>query len=132
MKNENIKRKSGFAALMSTIILSVILLLIATNLGLTGFYGRSDILDSELKKRSSTLAEACVDTALLKLAENPSYAGSESINVSDADTCNILSIDPAVDPIIINTTGVFMNATTKLEVKVNASDLSLVSWEEIL
>ncbi len=132
MKNENIKRKSGFAALMSTIILSVILLLIATNLGLTGFYGRSDILDSELKKRSSTLAEACVDTALLKLAENPSYAGSESINVSGADTCNILLINPAVDPIIINTTGVFMNATTKLEVKVNASDLSLVSWEEIL
>ncbi len=126
------KYNSGFAALISSIILSVVLLLVATNLSLTGFYGRSDILDSELKKRSSVLAEACIDTALLKLSDNPSYTGSESITVQGGDTCNILTLDPSADPIIINTTSVFRDATTKLEVKVNASDLSVVSWKEIL
>ena len=65
----NKKRNKGFVALMSAIIISVILLLIITNLSLTAFYSRSDVLDSELKDRSSALAEACVDTAILKLVE---------------------------------------------------------------
>ncbi|KKT00618.1 MAG: hypothetical protein UW07_C0021G0006 [Candidatus Nomurabacteria bacterium GW2011_GWF2_43_8] len=117
-------------ALMAAIIISVILLLIAANLSLTGFYGRFDILDSELKERSSALAEACVDTALLKLANDPNYAGSETITVSGSDTCNIETIFPTADPIVIDTKAIFRDATTKFQVQVNKSDLLVISWEE--
>ena len=125
------KRNSGFVALISAIIISVILLLIATNLSLTGFYDRSNILDGELKERSSALAEACADTAILKLANNPGYTGNEIITVSGSDTCNIQTINPNTDPIIIGTKAIFQNATTNLNIKVNKTDLSVVSWEEI-
>lgn len=131
MTKKNKRNNSGFAALMSAIIISVILLLIITNLGLTGFYSRADILDSELKDRSSALAEACVDMAILKLVNSANYTGTEIITVSGSDTCTIHSINGSADPIIVTTKAIFQNATTNLNVKLNKSDLSVVSWEEI-
>ncbi|OGI60837.1 hypothetical protein A2814_03435 [Candidatus Nomurabacteria bacterium RIFCSPHIGHO2_01_FULL_38_19] len=124
------KTTAGFIALMSAIIISVILLLIAVNLSFTGFYSRSNILDSEFKARSSALAEACVDTVLLNLANNPSYTGEESITVSGTDTCEIGTIVPTADPIIVEVTADFQNAITNLHIEVNQSNLSVESWEE--
>lgn len=121
----------GFIALMSAIIISVILLLMAISLSFTGFYSRANILDYELKEISSALAEACADTAILRLANNPNYTGPERVTVSGSDTCDIKTIDPSADPIIINTKAVFNQATTNLRIKINKSDLSVVSWEEI-
>ena len=40
------------------------------------------------------MAEACVDTALLKLAQNQSYNGNENISVGN-DQCSVLSIETA-------------------------------------
>ncbi|MEK7564052.1 MAG: hypothetical protein AAB510_00585 [Patescibacteria group bacterium] len=125
------RHNSGFVALMSAIIISIVLLLITTNLGFTGFYSRSNILDNEFKKRSSSLAEACIDTAILKLANNSSYTGSENQTISGSNTCNIGNIDPSSNPIIINTTSVFQNATTNLRVEVNKSTLAIEYYEEI-
>lgn len=126
------KNNSGFVALISAIIISVILLLIATNLSLTGFYDRSNILDSELKERSSALAEACADTALLKLANDPNYIGGETITVSGSDTC---TIDPTIlsDPRTFITKADYNNTYfTKLKIVVDVASVSVASWEEIL
>lgn len=124
------KRNSGgFIALMSAIIISVILLLIVVNLSFSSFYSRSNILDSELKERSSALAEACVDTALLKLANNPLYfppVGGESVEV-DGETCIIESVSGGT---IINIRADYKNYITKLEVEVD-SDIAVIRWEEI-
>ena len=54
----NKRRNKGFIALISAIVISVILLLIAANLSLTSFYGRSNILDSELKEIRSYLEKS--------------------------------------------------------------------------
>lgn len=121
---------NGFAALMSVIILSVILLLIATTLSMTGFAGRLNILDSEYKERSLVLAEACVDMAILRLTQNPTYLGNESVSVG-GDTCNIRNFDPNPDPITIETKSTFQKAVTNLRVVVVKSDLSVISWQEV-
>ena len=123
MISKKIKSNSGFVALMSGIIISVILLLVVTNLSFTSFYSRSDILDSELKERSSSLAEACVDVALINLAQskpmppNPIPVGS--------DSCNIIS---AVSP-VIKTQASFNNAYTNLTITID-SNYNILSWEE--
>ena len=52
MMRRKIKTNAGFI-LMSTVIISVILLLIAVNLSQTSFFGRFNILDAELKEKSS-------------------------------------------------------------------------------
>ena len=123
----NAKTNSGFIALMSAIIISIVLLLMITNLSLTGFYGRFNILDAELKERSSALAEACVDTALLRLANDPGYPypANDPINV-DGNDCIIESAAGGN----ISVKADYKNYITKIEVEVNLSDMSINSWEE--
>jgi hypothetical protein len=136
MIKHKIKKNTGFIALMSAIIISAILLLITINLSKNSFSGRLNILDSEYKERSVALAEACVDTALLKLANNSAYTGNQTITVSGGDTCIIKNINPTTDPIVIDTKAFFppvasQKATTNLHVRVNKVDLAVLSWEEI-
>lgn len=124
--------QSGFIALMSAIIISVVLLLMITNLSLTGFYGRFNILDAELKEQSLAFAEACADTALLKLANNSSYLppiAGDPINVDGVpgDDCLIKSISGG-DTIGVESN--YRDYITKVEVVINPSDISIISWVE--
>jgi len=132
-RTHNLEPQKGFMALISAIIISVILLLIASSLNLTSFYNRSDILDSELKEKSSTLAEACVDAAILKLANNPSYiptTGGETVDV-ETDNCIIQSVNSSGNQKIINTKADYNHYVTNLKIVIDSSDLQVISWEEI-
>lgn len=125
----------GFAALMSTIIISIILLLIATTLGFTGFSSRFNILDSEMKERSSALAEACVDTALLRLVIDSSYPYplNESVNVA-GNTCTIVSVTnnmPLPEQTTVQAKADYKHYITNLTIVTKSSDSSVLSWEEI-
>ena len=127
----------GFIALITAIIFSVILMAVALSLNASGYFARSEILDAEYKSRSTALAEACADTALLRLAKNPAYTGPEIITVAN-DTCTIVSVNPPADPIIVNAKALYpspavtsQGAVTNLKVVVHATDLSVISWEEV-
>ena len=76
------------------------------------------------------MAEACVDTALLKLAQNQSYNGNENISVGN-DQCSVLSIETASGQKIIKTKAIFQNAVTNLKITVNSANLSVIYWEEL-
>jgi hypothetical protein len=130
MQTKNIKKNKGFLALMSAIIISVILLLIATNLSFVGFYTRFNILDTEMKERSSALADSCIDAAQVKLTENSSYAGNVSINVSE-NTCFIGPITISGTEKIFTARGIFGNSYTNLKVHLNSTTFQVVSVEEI-
>ena len=121
----NTKINSGFAALMSTIIISATLLLIAVSLSNVSFYGRSNILDSELKERSFALAEGCVDAAILNLLQSVDYAGDVAIG---SDKCTIQSVSGSNEK-TITTYADYRNYITKLEVKVD-SDMMSIHFEE--
>ena len=123
------KTKSGFIALISAIIISIILLLVVTNLSLTGFFSRSNVLDRELKKRSEALAEACADTAIFKLTNDSTYNPSNEIVSVDTDDCTIMSVS-STTPRTINVRADYKNYVTNLEIEVD-TDLSVQKWEEI-
>ncbi len=121
----------GFIALMSVIIVSVILLLIATTLSLSGFYGRYDILDSELKERSTANAEACIDQAVLELANNPSFLGNATTTISGTYSCYIGLVDSSVaGKFTFKTRSMYQNMYTNVKVTVNSSTFDTISWEE--
>lgn len=67
--------ESGYIALISSIIIAGVLMAVVFTLSFKSFMTRFNILDAEYKKRSFNYAEACVDTAILKVIENNSYAG---------------------------------------------------------
>jgi len=128
--------QDGFVALISAIIISVMLLIIAVTIGMTGIFGRFNVLDSESKERSIGLAEACVDTAILKLSIDKDYLlipADHSIPIIGSDTCNIVSILPISIPrnfpITIQTQAIVNKSYTNLVVVID-SDYAIVSWEE--
>ncbi|MDO8516141.1 MAG: hypothetical protein Q7S28_02745, partial [bacterium] len=125
--------RRGFIALMSAIIISVVLLLIITTTGLTGFFGRFNILDSEYKERSSALADACVDKMILKLADDSSYSGEASpisVGSEPSDVCSVLT-GATGDPIrTFKIQASYQNAYTNLQVAVNIDTFEITSWEE--
>jgi hypothetical protein len=124
------KNKSGFIALVSAVIISIILLLIVSNLNLTGFYTRSNVLDYELQERSSALAEGCADMAILKFMQDSGYAGSELVDIG-ADNCQIESITNLGGNKIATVKADYKNYVTKLKIVLKSTDASVISWEEI-
>lgn len=131
MIKQNKQTNSGFIALMSAVIVSMILLLIAVNTSKNSFLGRLNILNSEFKERSLVSAEACADVALLKLASDMDYTGNENIIIGSGDICAIKTVDSSEDPIVIYAKSDFQHAITNLRIKANKSNLAVVSWEEL-
>ncbi|OGI57591.1 hypothetical protein A3B85_00765 [Candidatus Nomurabacteria bacterium RIFCSPHIGHO2_02_FULL_37_13] len=119
---------TGFIALMSAIIISAILLLIVTNLSLTGFYRRSNVLDSELKEKSSALAEACIESARLILATDNSFIGNDTVNVG-IEICDYKISSGGK----IVAHGVAKNAHTFYEAVVNTNikTIPIISFKEL-
>jgi len=115
-------KQRGFIALMSAIVISVLLLAITLSLGFSGFFTRFNILDSESKERSSALAEACGDTAILNLAQGLTTLGSVVVG---AGSCNIISFTPN-----IKTQACVNKAVTNLEITVDSS-FNILSWQEV-
>ncbi len=130
-----INYQKGYIALTSAIIISILLLTIAVSLGFTSLLGRLNIVDSESKERSSALAEACINTAMLKIANNKDYVltNSDHAILVGNDTCNVVSLSPNPPrnfPITIHTQAVINKAYTNLEVKID-SDFKIISWQEL-
>lgn len=119
----------GFIALMSAIIISVVLLLVVTTSSFTGFYGRFNALDAELKARSSATADACADAALLKLAQNLDPGGL-TLSLNSLDQCRVGAISGGAQKTFRIQATSSNSAVTNLEVTVK-TDFSIASWQEI-
>jgi len=122
--------RRGFIALMSAIIISAILLIVATTGSLTGFFERSNILDSELKERSAAAADACADQAFLLIANDPTYTGLSLLTLNSLDSCRLLVSGSSPKSIRIQATS-SNAAVTNLQISYNPSTFSIISWQEI-
>ncbi len=126
----------GFIVLISVVIISVLLMAVTFALSFSGFFSRFDILYAEYKEKSVSLAEACADTALLKIAQNPNYPSpspnpvNEDISIG-SDKCTIISVDTAGSQKTIKVKAIVQKSHTNLKIIANSSDLSVVSWEEM-
>jgi hypothetical protein len=119
---------SGFIALMSAIIISIVLLGIVLTGGLTGFFGRFNILDSESKERSSALAESCIDLAVLDYINNGAVTnGNKTVG---GDTCDIHSNSIAGNKLTIITQAKINNAYSNVKAIINTDDMTINSWVE--
>ena len=121
----------GFIALMSAIIISAVLLIIVTTSSFTGFFGRTNILDAELKARSAAAAEACINSQILAIASNLVLCPTiTDIDLNTIDHCTIKFL--TCSPIEIKAQGTANGAYTNLDVLVDPADFSITSWKEII
>jgi hypothetical protein len=125
----------GFIALISAVIISAVILVIGVTGGLTGFFGRSNILDSEFKNTSAAIAEACADQALLQLANSiTSYDVVGATLAVSGNPCTIGKMQnniPTAGQRTFETTATYKNFTTSYKIAIQSSDVSVVSWQEI-
>ncbi|OGE80054.1 MAG: hypothetical protein A2826_01040 [Candidatus Doudnabacteria bacterium RIFCSPHIGHO2_01_FULL_43_23] len=131
------KSSEGYIALISVVLISAVLLIFAFSVGFSNFLARFNILDSEYKKVSLGLAEACGELAVLSLSTDDLYPGDQEVVIEDFD-------DPAEDyicyifPITINgtnfsihTESVYHHAESNLLIEAATSNLDIDTWEEV-
>ncbi len=123
-------RPSGFVALLSAVIISAALLVLAISGNLAGFYHRFNVLDREEKAESFALAEACASVALLQLGENPDWAGNATSTVG-SDECYIGPVSHSGTEALFETRGVYHHAYTTLQITFDTQTLSVVAWKEV-
>lgn len=107
--------KGGYIALVTTVILGLVLLtllLVASN---TGLLARFNVLDTESKEVSSQVAKSCIDLALLKIEQRPSYTGDEVLSIGDY----LCWVRPWASGDTVQVQAVVNNAYTNLEVETN-------------
>ena len=121
---------NGYIALISAILITLILITAALAVGLGGFWSRFNILGSEVKAGSTGLAEACLEHARLRLAEEDVYAGDDTIPVGEAE-CYIAPVAHCSSQKIVVTRGIYREAHTILRVELQNGTGDVLSFDEI-
>jgi len=132
--------EEGYIALIAAILISAALLIMVAVVSFEGFYSRFTILESELKEQSDYLAEACVQTAILKISQDDTYFTAtfpETIPVG-SENCEIVDVDHIGFGIPgnydIEVSGLSGDAVTNLCVTVNFTDTTtytITDWAEV-
>jgi len=86
------KKQQGYVLLLSVIFLSVIAVVIAGSFLLLGLAHGQTNFALQQSAQARGLAEACAETALDNLRQNPGYAGNETLSITTDGSCNILPI----------------------------------------
>jgi len=63
----------GFAALISVLIISAILVVLTLSESTAAFFARADLYDAESKKQAVSIARGCIEAELLRLAEDSAH-----------------------------------------------------------
>jgi hypothetical protein len=140
-QNTSGNKQSGFIALTSAIIISVILTTIVFTISFTSFSSRINISGTEFKEKSMSLAEACIDNVILKLQGNEEYTPDISGDLVQigADYCTVVSINPPLSwPKIVTIQATYPDSGSKrsysnLEIQVSKpSDEVIIDYIEEL
>ena len=133
MKKQSFRSRDGFAALVSTVIISAILLVAAASAARASFWARFGLFARENKKISAELAESCINIALLDLAEGKNIIFPEQIEVDGLEKCEISSIGAAASggrEIIVKANWKNSHTNIKVIAKLESGEFILNDWRE--
>jgi hypothetical protein len=127
LSNDN--HNQGYIAVISAVIISSIVIVIALVFSSSNFLGRFDSQNVEMKEVGEGVAKGCLEYARLKLAQG-AYSGNELKSIGDY-TCRILPIETASGEYIIKATSTVSNKETKLKLRISSVDFQTISLEEV-
>ena len=123
--------QSGYIAITTAIVLSLLVVALAIALGSSSLIYRFTIVDFVNKQTSLFTANSCLDYARLKLSMDPAYAGNETVNIGSYQ-CTLQPIAISGSNKVIKAHAAVNGATTNLQLTVVSSTLSTVSLEEVV
>lgn len=124
------RENKGFFAVITAIILSFLVLLISASLSLRSFNARFNTLGLESKDRSWSLAQGCIEEAIMQLRSNSAYTGSSTITIGSS-TCKILAITASGTDKVIPAEATVNNRTTNLQALYSSSTNTILYLREL-
>lgn len=122
--------KKGYIAITSSLIITMLIMAIVFAVSIAGYFGRHNIMTSEFKDLSLSFAEGCMEKALLRYAEDPTFVGNEMI-IINLYTCETLPIEILGDYKVFKSKTTFRGVRSNIKVVFDPSDMSIISWEEL-
>ena len=125
--------EQGYIALISVIIISALIVLIASSANLISISESSMGLNERQSWEAFYLANACGEEALMKLKESLKYKGDETLNFENG-TCTILSGTGAGNQNrMINISDSDYNIFRKIKIVINRvnPEIDIKSWMEV-
>jgi predicted chitinase len=123
----------GYIALISILIISALVVLIATSASLLGISESKMGLQENQASEALYLSTACAEEALMKLKENINYSGNETLTF-ERGSCLILPIEGTGNTNrIVKTTATTSNQTRKIKIEINRinPDMEISLWQEV-
>ncbi len=135
------KDKKGFLVLTMVLIVSAVVLSVATGMFLRSLSEMTESGDSEMALKAWASVNACGEYALGQLASTTdtpgwSYGGDETLNIPLADgdkTCYIYAVAPSGSGKLIKASSTVSNFTKKIQIIVatNTPSVLVSSWVEV-
>lgn len=126
--SSSIRGNGGYIALITVIILSAIMLVMAASISSSTYLGRSDELSFEFKDTAYFLAYSCFDRAILNLTTDDSYAGNEAISI-DGYQCTIGPVQSGAGTKIVTTSATVQGISSTLVITLD-TDLHVIKFQE--
>lgn len=133
MKSSRVQTTSdGFVALMTVLIIGSISLAIALWLLVAGTDSQRWNLVQQHAADARQTANTCAEEALQQINDSTSYNGSEVMNFGSVScTYTVINTGPTTKEIDVTTSGLKTTSKLKVYVTINASTISVTSWQEI-
>lgn len=117
----------GFLTITITILLSVLLLFLVFSLTYPSFNLYFSLLEENKAFQSRVLAETCAEIVLLKILQNQSYQGNETITF-DENFCQVFPVENSTEGKIIKIKSYFLNFPSYLKVIFDLNSRKIKSW----
>ncbi|MDI6820814.1 MAG: hypothetical protein QMD65_01385 [Patescibacteria group bacterium] len=124
-----LNKNNAFIAVITAVIISAIVLIIAIAISSSNFISRFNSLSFEMKDISKGVAKGCLEYARLKLAVG-FYGGNETTTISSYN-CYIYPIETVGTTTIIKSNATVQNKTTNLKLTVSNGALQTIYLEEV-
>ncbi|MFH1632227.1 MAG: hypothetical protein ABIA47_04425 [bacterium] len=123
--------KKGAAALISILIFTALIALMAVSVGLMGLNNLEAGFSEQISTDVILSAESCVEEAMLRLTRNSSYAGG-SLSVGEVDCDIVVTGAPCGNcTIAVEASREFYTRNIVADVAVSGLSVDILTWEEI-
>lgn len=123
---------NGYIALISILIISAVLLLVAVSSGLLSISEANIGLEKSQGSRAFYSASACAEEALQKIREFLSFSGSGNIATKEG-SCSYQVTKSDGQNRLITASGTAQNTTRKIKIAIDQilPEINISSWQEV-
>jgi hypothetical protein len=129
---QHLKKKNGFAAITSMIVISIVVLGIATSVALMGIDNAQSSLSVTKHQSAVTISKSCVEEALIRIRDDVNYTGG-SLNFSEGSCTSSVSGTSTLKTVDVVTTvpgPPSYSHSLQITVTRKGKSINITSWQE--